>query len=271
MHTIEELAELISRGSVVAITGAGMSTDCGLPDYRGTGGGEKPSVDYDMFVSSPMWQRWVWQRNQETWKVLDSLSPSPAHHILKTWEDAGLLTGVATQNIDGLHTKAGSVNVAEMHGSFRHVVCIDCETRYPREHLDTILAALNPDLTYDTDPAHAAILASADLAEAERSTFNLASCEKCSGILKPDIVFFGEAVQAIPEAFDMAREAQTALVLGTSLAVLTGMWVLQEAWSNGANLAVVNRGPTAADRFADIRIEGGVSEVLTDVNRLLNL
>lgn len=269
MSDLEELAELVAAGDVLAITGAGMSTDCGLPDYRGSGGGEAPSVDYDSFVYEPMWQRWVWQRNQETWQTLDSLTPSPAHMILAEWERRGLLTGIATQNIDGLHSKAGSRRVAEMHGSFRQVRCIDCDEVTPRSELDPRLRALNPDLAYDANPANAAILATADRQRAEASTFNLAPCATCGGVLKPDIVFFGESVQAIPEAFEMAREAKTTLVLGTSLLVLTGMWVLQEAWSNGSQLAIINRGPTQADRFADIRIEGGVSETLTAINSLL--
>lgn len=271
MNDCEELAKLVAAGDVLAITGAGMSTDCGLPDYRGSGGGESPSVDYDSFCYDRTWQRWVWQRNQETWQTLDSLTPSPAHMILADWEKRGLLCGIATQNIDGLHSKAGSQKVAEMHGSFRRVRCIDCDEVTSREELDVRLRALNPDLVYDPDPANAAILATADRAKAEQSTFEIAPCASCGGTLKPDIVFFGESVQAIPEAFDMAREAKTALVLGTSLIVLTGMWVLQEAWSTGSQLAIINRGPTQADRFADIRIEGGVSETLTAVNSLLNL
>ena len=268
MDDVAQVAEMVAGGKVLAVTGAGMSTDTGLPDYRGSGGSEDPSVDYDMFLADEMWRRWVWQRNHETWRTLDSLSPTSGHRILASWQERGLLAGIATQNIDGLHAKAGTEAV-EMHGSFRSVVCVDCESRFARERLEADMARLNPGYEWDPDPAHAAILATADREKAAASTFTVLPCPACGGILKPDIVFFGEAVHGIPEAFELARQAKTVLVLGSSLLVMTGMWVVTEAYTHGANLAIINRGPTQADYLAHVRIDAGISETLTEVDRLL--
>lgn len=265
MSTAHDLAEMIRGKSVVAITGAGISTDAGLPDYRGTGGGEKPSIDIDMFLADPRWQRWVWQRNQETWRAAAALTPTLGHEVLARWEAAGMLTGVATQNVDGLHTKAGSQRVAEMHGSFLNVVCLHCDEVFAREEIDPIVRSLNPGVIDDPDPANVAILAAAEPRAASRSQFTVPPCPECGGLLKPGVVFFGEGVAAVDTALDYAREADVALVVGTSLMVLTGMWVVREAWATGSELAVINRGPTQADGFADLRIEGGASEVLTAV------
>ncbi|WP_245993556.1 Sir2 family NAD-dependent protein deacetylase [Flaviflexus salsibiostraticola] len=267
--SIERLAELMSRGDVVVVSGAGLSTDSGLPDYRGSGGSEKPSVDFDMFTGSHTWQRWVWQRNQETWRALDALAPTEGHTILAEWERDGIVTGTATQNIDGLHVKAGSERVAEMHGSFTRVTCLDCGEVTDRAALDPRLRELNPHTVDDPDPANAAILAEADYAKAAESTFTVAQCASCGGTLKPDIVFFGEAVQAMDEAFDYARDAKTILVVGSSLLVMTGMWVVTQGLSSGADIAIINRGPTQADRLADVRIEGGISETLAAVDKIL--
>ena len=269
MTSIEELAHIISEGDVVVVSGAGLSTDSGLPDYRGSGGSSVPSVAYDMFAGSTMWQKWVWQRNQETWRALDRLEPTAGHRFLASWEKKGIVTGTATQNIDALHMKAGSVKVAEMHGSFTRVVCIDCREVTSRADLDRRLRELNPTIVDDGDPANAAILAEADRESAELSDFVVAPCLTCGGTLKPDIVFFGEGVQAMDEAFDYAREARTILVVGSSLLVLTGMWVVSQGLSSGARLAIINRGPTEADRLADIRIDGGISQTLSRVDSLL--
>ena len=266
---LEELARLIAQGDVVVVSGAGLSTGSGLPDYRGSGGSEKPSVDYGMFRNSLMWQRWVWQRNQESWRALDALPPTKGHEILADWERRGLIIGTATQNVDGLHFKAGSEKVAEMHGSFNRVACIDCHEITSREELDVRLSELNPDTIDDPDPAHVAILAEADRTRAETSTFTIAPCKTCGSTLKPDIVFFGEGVHDIEQAFDYARSAKTILVLGSSLLVLTGMWVVTQGLSSGASLAIINRGPTQADRLADIRLDADIDSTLTEIDRLI--
>ncbi|WP_300048691.1 Sir2 family NAD-dependent protein deacetylase [Trueperella sp.] len=255
------LAQVMRGKRTLAITGAGVSTDSGLPDYRGQGTTEKPSIDYDMFTADPVWQRWVWQRNHETWRQFQALQPSGAHTALARLETAGLI-GIATQNIDGLHTKAGSKRVWELHGSFDRVRCLDCGARFPRADYAADLEALNPNWPqYDRDPA---VLATADRPEAEASTFKVAPCPVCGGLVKPDVVFFGESLPAsMGDAMEAARKCEVALVAGSSLVVSTGMWIVRQAYAAGATLAIINYGPTAADSVADIRIDCGVSPTLT--------
>ncbi|MBR5951023.1 MAG: NAD-dependent deacetylase [Actinomycetaceae bacterium] len=269
---VEALAEMMSGGAVLAVTGAGISTDAGIPDYRGEGRKEEPSVYFDQFENDPVWQRWVWQRNEETWRSVAALKPTEGHKALVTLEKAGLLVGVATQNVDNLHSAAGSTNVAELHGSFMRVVCLQCRTVFPRDGIvNDIIQSANPNITLDPDPAHAAVLASADRPQAEKSTFTVPLCPNCGGLLKPDIIFFGESLPGEPleKAFDMARRADFVLVAGSSMYVQTGVWVVREALAHGARLGVVNRGVTAVDNIADIRIEGGCSEVLSEVAAML--
>ncbi|MDO5671651.1 MAG: Sir2 family NAD-dependent protein deacetylase [Actinomycetaceae bacterium] len=265
----QDIASIIRGRKTLAITGAGVSTDSGLPDYRGQGSTEEPSIEYDMFVSDPVWQRWVWQRNHETWKILDSIKPSKAHLALVALENAGLVTGIATQNVDGLHTVAGSKNVWELHGSFREVVCVDCDHEFPRGEYSELLEELNPGWpTYDTGLA---VLATANRAEAEASTFQVAPCPRCAGLVKPSVVFFGESLPGtvMEGAMSAASEAQVALVLGTSLVVTTGMWVTRQAWAHDAPIVIVNRGATAGDSLATLKIDAGVSEVLEELTDIL--
>lgn len=265
------LADLMRDRRTLVITGAGISTDAGLPDYRGKGTTEIPTVDYDQFVSDPVWQRWVWQRNQETWKCADALSPTPAHVALARLERAGLVSAVATQNVDGLHQKAGSTIVYELHGSYTRVVCTDCEAVFGRADLDEELRRLNPGVRDDPDPAHVAILALAEREKAEASTFIPAPCPRCSGLLKPGVVAFGESLPGteMAAASAQATNADVCLIVGTSLAVMTGLYIAWDALSAGAAIAIINRGPTAMDGRADLRIDAGASEVLARTADLL--
>lgn len=270
---LDELVEVCRGKRLAALTGAGVSTDAGLPDYRGTGSSGMPTVDIDLFLSDPMWQRWVWQRNQETWRALEDLPPTPAHRALADLEAAGLLSGVATQNVDGLHQRAGSRRVAEMHGSFLLVDCLGCGRTFPRRWLDTELRAANPWIRDDPDPAHVAILAGVDEQGARASRLTLVPCPECGGVLKPDVVFFGESLpeKAMADAMDMASHCEVLLVVGTSAKVSTAMWVALEAARSGAQLVVVNRGPCDLDRLGTLalRIDGGAGDYLPALARAL--
>ena len=270
IEAAEALAELMRGKKTIAITGAGISTDSGLPDYRGQGTTEKPSIEYDMFVDDPVWQRWVWQRNHETWRVFNSLEPSPGHKAIARLEKAGLISGVATQNIDGLHTKAGTNNVWKLHGSFAHARCLACERVIPREEYATELDELNPGWPqYDRDPA---VLATADREDAEASNFKVAPCSACGGLMKPAVVFFGEGLpgDVMDTAMSAATDADVALVVGSSLVVNTGMWITRQAWATGSPIAIVNYGPTAADGIVDLRIDAGASETLEALATMLD-
>ncbi len=262
-----DLVDLCRGRRLAALTGAGVSTDSGLPDYRGTGSSGAPTVDIDLFLSDPMWRRWVWEQNQRTWRACEALEPSDGHRALARLERAGLLAGVATQNVDGLHQKAGSRRVAELHGSFRWADCLQCGRRFPRAWLDGELRRENPWLSDDPDPAHVAILARIDDEGARASRLRLVDCPECGGMLKPDVVFFGESLpeEAMAQAFSLADECEVLLVVGTSAKVSTALYVAGQAAGGGADLAVINRGPTDLDDSGAlaVRIEGGAGPVLS--------
>ena len=261
---VDELADMMRGKTTAIVAGAGMSTDAGVPDYRGSGSSGNPTVDFDLFMSHPKWQRWVWQRNQETWRTVGDLAPTPGHRAVAALQKAGLVNGIATQNVDGLDERAGIKNPALLHGTFDLVDCTQCGNRYSREDVDEWMRRLNPDVKYDPDPQHVAILATIDEAGADASTFEPAPCPNCGGVLKPNVVFFGELLPSdtMDLAFSYAGAADVVLVVGSSLMVGTGLWVVQQGLMNGAKLAVINRGPTQADNAADLRIEGGSSETL---------
>lgn len=269
---VDAVVDLVRGRRTLAVTGAGISTDAGIPDYRGAGTTPVDPVDFDRFVSAPVWYRWVWARNHATWRLLEPLWPTPGHLALAALEEAGLLTGVATQNVDCLHSLAGQRTVWELHGAYDRVVCLECGRLTPRAELEAVLTAANPDYPCETDPARVAITPEADRAAAEACDFEPPMCRECGGPLKPDIVFFGES---LPRAMDLAMraagECDVVLVAGTSLAVLTGLWIVREAMAHGARLVVVNRGPTAVDGVADVRIEGGASEVLAPLAHALGV
>lgn len=260
---VEAVREVMAGRRTLAVTGAGISTDSGIPDYRGTGSTPAEPVDLERFVSDPLWYRWVWARNHATWRLLKGLAPTPGHRALARLEDAGLVTGVATQNVDRLHSLAGQRTVWELHGAYDRVVCLKCERVVPRTEVDERLRAANPGYPIETDPRKVAITPEADRAAAEACVFEPPACESCGGMLKPDIVFFGESLPpAMDGAMEAAKDCDVVLVAGTSLAVLTGLWVVRQAMARGAQLVVVNRGRTAVDDVADVRVEGGTSEVL---------
>lgn len=194
----EQIANLMRARSTLALTGAGVSTRSGLPDYRGTGGGSTPTVDIDMFRSEQYWRNWVWQRNHETWQNLLEIKPNPAHFALAGLESAGFLSGVATQNIDGLHSQAGSNHVWELHGTYQYVRCLQCGLRLKRADYDLVLNELNPN--WPAIAGDIAILAVADSGAeeyAKASKFHPAPCPRCGGIVKPDIVMFGEGYRRL--------------------------------------------------------------------------
>ncbi|MDO5719637.1 MAG: Sir2 family NAD-dependent protein deacetylase [Actinomycetaceae bacterium] len=272
-EAVDALADLMRDRVTAIVAGAGMSTDAGLPDYRGTGSSGNPTVDFDLFMSHKKWRRWVWQRNQETWKGAAALTPTAGHRAVAAMQRAGLVNGIATQNVDGLDMKAGITNPALLHGTFDLVDCVQCGAQFERAEVDTWMRELNPDVVDDLDPARVAILAQMDEAAADATEFEPAPCPLCNGILKPNVVFFGESLPsaAMELAFRYARDADVVLVVGTSLVVGTGLWVAHEGLQYGADIAVINRGPTQIDPYAKVRIEGGASQVLTAVAHCLGV
>lgn len=260
----EAIAEIVEGRRTLVVSGAGMSTDSGLPDYRGVGTTPIEPVDLPAFATDPVWYRWLWFRNEATWRSLEALEPNAGHRALARLEAAGAIMGVATQNVDRLDARAGVRQLWELHGSYDTVVCLRCGARSTRAEVSERLRALNPDLVEDLDPMRLEITPEARRAEAEACDFRTVDCEDCGGLLKPGIVMFGEGLpeEAMDGALAAARESEAVIVAGTSLAVSTGMWVVQSALVSGASLVVINRGPTQADPFAEIIVDGGCSPVL---------
>jgi NAD-dependent SIR2 family protein deacetylase len=264
---IAQLAELIAGGDVVVLSGAGMSTDSGIPDYRGSTGAQRRTapITYREFVSDPAARRRYWARSQLGWRHVRRARPNPAHIAAARLEHQGWTSGLITQNVDGLHGAAGSRNVVELHGNLARTVCLGCGARRSRRELGQRLDAANPD--FGATPTRIAPDGDAELlADAERG-FRVVSCTTCGGVLKPDVVFFGESVprDRVDRCFAMVDAARALLVVGSSLTVMSGYRFIIRARRLGTPVAIINRGPTRGDDDAALRIDAGLADILPRV------
>jgi NAD-dependent SIR2 family protein deacetylase len=252
---------------LVALTGAGISTDSGIPDYRGPGAPRRTPMTYAEFRSGESAQRRYWARSHVGWARMSHAVPNPGHLALADLERTGTLLGVITQNVDGLHTAAGSRAVIDLHGRIADVVCLDCGRRSSRAELQERLAALNPGFVAAAGArVEAAPDGDAELASA--AGFRIAGCRGCGGVLKPDVVFFGENVprERVADAYAtvdaLAAGSGALLVAGSSLAVLSGLRFVRHAHRAGVPVVIVNRGSTRGDPLADVLVDAGCSDVL---------
>ena len=261
-----DLVSLVSGHSWVALTGAGMSTDSGIPDYRGPSAPPSNPMMYDEFTSDDANRRRYWARSMLGWQSFGRAEPNAGHRALV---GAPGLAGVVTQNVDGLHEAAGSPTVVDLHGRIDRVVCLSCRTYSPRALLQQRLQELNPDIDGYL-PAGAAELDSARLRPdgaavvARWHDFRVAPCEVCGGILKPDVVFFGESAgrDVVASAYELVDAADALVVLGSSLTVMSGLRFVRHASRLGKPIAIINRGPTRGDDLATVRIDAGTTETL---------
>ncbi|HEX6158517.1 MAG TPA: NAD-dependent protein deacetylase [Thermoanaerobaculia bacterium] len=274
---IERLAELISSSKrMVVLTGAGCSTESGIPDYRSPGGAwtrHKP-IYYSSFVRSAEVRRFYWARSYRGWPRFDNARPNAAHRALAELESRGRVHQLITQNVDDLHQEAGSRAVVQLHGRNRVVVCLDCAAEYPREAVQSRLAALNADWLHaarwdrlHADEADFAPDGDADVAREVVGGFVVPDCDRCGGVLKPGVVFFGESVPPPKVSYAMGRvdEADALLVVGSSLTVWSGFRFVKRAADRQIPIAIVNIGPTRGDELATIKIEERCGDVLTAV------
>jgi NAD-dependent deacetylase sirtuin 4 len=255
---------LMAGRRVVALTGAGCSTESGIPDYRGAGSpapARKP-IQHDAFLRRAEVRQRYWARATVGWSRFSRARPNAAHRALAELEHAGVLAGVITQNVDRLHQQAGSRQVVELHGALADVGCLDCGATEPRDEVQDRLVAVNPGwldravaLAPDGD---------ADLPVAEVTSFEVVGCRSCGGTLKPAVVFFGGSVpdETLARAWALFDEASALLVVGSSLAVYSGFRFARRASERGVPIAVVNLGPTRADVMAEVRIEERAGDVL---------
>jgi NAD-dependent SIR2 family protein deacetylase len=256
------LAVLAGR-RIAALTGAGISTDSGIPDYRGPDSPPSNPMTIRQFTSDPVFRQRYWARNHVGWRHMDHTSPNAGHRALAALERAGVVSGVITQNVDLLHTKAGSRKVINLHGTYAQVVCLDCGHTMTRGHLAGMLETLNPDFTTKTDSL--AVAPDADAVVNDTSSFRIVDCSACGGMLKPDIVYFGENVAKyrVAEAYSVIDDADALLVAGSSLTVFSGYRFVRHAAARGIPVAIVNRGRTRGDELATVKIDAGCSPILT--------
>jgi NAD-dependent SIR2 family protein deacetylase len=260
----ERLVALARGRRVIALTGAGCSTGSGIPDYRGPDAPvrKRPPIQYREFVGDVDGRQRYWARAVVGWPRLAAAEPNPAHLALADLEHRGIVVGLITQNVDRLHHRAGSVRVVELHGALHEARCLGCDALEDRDALQGRLLALNPGFAELS--ALAAPDGDADLPDDLVDRFVVAPCRACGGVLKPDVVFFGESVRrpVVQAAFDLLDVAQLLLVVGSSLMVLSGLRFVREAARRGVDVAIVNLGPTRGDPQATLHVDGDVADVL---------
>jgi NAD-dependent SIR2 family protein deacetylase len=258
---VARAAELLAGRRAVVLTGAGISTDSGIPDYRGGGSPRRSPMTYAEFCSGDHSRARYWARSQAGWPRIAGASPNIGHHAVAALERSGTVSGVITQNVDGLHDKAGSRTVIELHGHLAQVACLGCGSRFDRGWHQQRLAELNP--WFDPAPLQLAPDGDVDLDSVEG--YRVPGCPRCSGVLKPDVVFFGESVprDRVDRSFEMVDTAGVLLVAGSSLTVLSGYRFARHAHARGIPIVIVNRGQTRADPLATLKLDAGCSEVLS--------
>jgi NAD-dependent SIR2 family protein deacetylase len=254
------------------LTGAGVSTASGIPDYRDERGEwkQRQPMDYREFVGGHAARQRYWSRSYYGWQRISEAQPNAAHHALARLERLGRVRHTVTQNVDGLHRRAGSQALTELHGSLQSVDCLDCGTSLARASMQQALKQLNPQLV----PQRASIAPDGDaqLHDIDESTIEVPGCPACGGILKPAVVFFGESVPAerVQHCRDALAESDALLVVGSSLMVYSGFRFVREAARMGIPVAAVNRGRTRADDLLQHKFELDCASALDDALRLLD-
>ncbi|KQP35333.1 NAD-dependent protein deacetylase [Pseudorhodoferax sp. Leaf274] len=252
------LAAFVARHArLLVLTGAGVSTESGIPDYRDANGDWKrpQPVTYQAFTGEEATRKRYWARSLLGWSTMAHAQPGAAHLALARLEAAGRVELLLTQNVDGLHGAAGSQRVVDLHGRIDTVVCLGCGTRSPRAALQLELVARNP--AFAGLSAGAAPDGDADLELADFSGFDVPPCSRCGGMLKPDVVFFGESVprERVAEAMAALQRADAVLVVGSSLMVYSGYRFALAAAERGLPIAALNLGRTRADALLSLKVE----------------
>jgi NAD-dependent SIR2 family protein deacetylase len=260
----DEALDLLRGRPLVVLTGAGLSTDSGIPDYRGPGAPERKPMTYQEFVSGPAAQQRYWARSHLGWSRMGGAEPNPGHRAVSRL-GAEL---VITQNVDGLHERAGTPRLVALHGRIADVVCLGCRATSSRAALQERLAALNPG--YAARHAAAPVRPDGDVELDDTAEFVVPGCEACGGgTLKPDVVFFGENVPAdrVARCYaaveGLAERGGALLVAGSSLTVMSGLRFVRRAARDATPVVIVNRGCTRGDELATYRVDAGCSEFLT--------
>lgn len=260
------LLGLLGRHAPVAVlSGAGISTESGIPDYRGTGVDRRrtPPITHRDFMRDPVARRRYWARSHAGYRHVAAARPNDGHRAVTALQEAGLIGPVITQNVDGLHQRAGTAGVLDLHGRLDRVVCTACGALTSRVELGLRLAALNP--AFEARAAQIAPDGDAELAPDLVEGFGVADCRLCGGLVKPDVVFFGESMPRDRRdgASALLAAAGALLVLGSSLAVMSGYRLVLQAARADQPIGIVTRGPSRGDHLADVRVDAGLGAVLT--------
>lgn len=264
-HLMSRFETIVGDRRWLVLTGAGVSTDSGIPDYRGPGSPVRTPMTYQDFIRSPANRQRYWARAHVGWSRMRQAEPNATHRTLAAMQDAGRLSGLITQNVDGLHERAGHRDVIDLHGRIDRVICLTCHELTPRSELHDRLARLNPG--YESRVAE--IAPDGDVILDETADFQVAPCATCGGDLKPDVVFFGENVpkDRVARCYALVAGAEALVVLGSSLQVMSGLRFVKAARKAGIPVVIINRGPTRGDDLADLRIDAGCAETLRVVSR----
>ena len=266
-EALDTLTDLVAAGGVFVLSGAGISTESGIPDYRGPSSAARRAspMTYQTFTGDPAARRRYWARSHLGWQLVGRAVPNRGHRAVAALHAAGLLTGVVTQNVDGLHQAAGAGQVTDLHGRLDRVRCLDCGQLSGRDELHArlaeanagwhaVAAGINPD-------------GDVDLADSALDGFRPVDCADCAGVLKPDVVFFGETVppDRVAHSYELLARSRSLLVLGSSLTVMSGHRFVLRAARDGRPVAIVNQGATRGDRYAAVTVDAPLGTVLPAV------
>jgi NAD-dependent SIR2 family protein deacetylase len=265
---IDQVADLLDGRRFAVLTGAGVSTDSGIPDYRGEGAPTRSPMTFQQFLSAESFSKRYWAGSHLGYRRFAAAAPNAGHFALADLEKAGAANGVITQNVDGLHKQAGSRKVVDLHGAMDRVLCLTCGQVFARESVSARIEHANPWL----DTAGAVEIApDGDAIVTDIDSFIVPNCTVCGGRLKPDVVFFGEFIPAekYREASALVRSSDALLIAGSSLVVNSGIRLLEEARRRRLPIVIVNRGVTKGDTRATVKLDAGTTETLVELARRL--
>jgi NAD-dependent SIR2 family protein deacetylase len=269
--SLERLLGVLGGRRLALLTGAGASTESGIPDYRGPGtrARARNPIQYRQFLGDPLMRRRYWARSVLGWPRMADARPNPGHGALVELERAGIVSGIVTQNVDRLHSAAGSQRVVELHGALAEVICLGCRRVESRAHLQEQLLELNPG--WLTRPVEYAPDGDAELPSELVQDFRIVDCPSCGGVLKPHVVFFGEAVpkDRVAAAYEVLDSAAALVVVGSSLTVWSGFRFVRYANERGLPIVVVNLSETRADPLAALCVPARAGELLPALARAL--
>jgi NAD-dependent SIR2 family protein deacetylase len=270
---LDRLAEIFRDGDVAVLSGAGLSTESGIPDYRGPSGLARRAtpMTYQTFVGDAAARRRYWARSYIGWRTFSGAAPNAGHHAVTGIERSGHLAGIVTQNVDGLHQASGATGVIDLHGSLDRVICLDCGNTVGRREFDRRLREANP--AFDARATAINPDGDVELDEADIADFRVIACSVCTGgMLKPDVVFFGESVprDRIARCFDVVERSRALVVLGSSLTVMSGRRFVLRACKLGIPVAIVNQGVTRSDDVASLVIDAPLGRVLPELAERLS-